>query len=238
MVCSYCGKLIWRKHHWEAADVSGRFCSRDCAYHASCKKSLEKSVEQYWLDRKMSEPPIKKDGIYSCLEEASSSEKKDGIDVSRGTDCRFGEMSNITGKNIRWSFNKNKVSVYYDSIVNNSPWQTGALRFGIFTSPEKGFFNFNERASLPTERKHRDWKSKPCFLWGSPIFLGGLGQGQCHLNGNIEIEIPKEFFKKIPGDIYISVVLQEAERDYFGYAGHWSNRTAWTANSPGVKDCL
>lgn len=238
MVCSYCGKLIWRKHHWEARDVSGRFCSRDCAYHASCKKSLEKSLEQYWLDRKMSEPPIKKDGIYSCLEEASSSEKKDGIDVSRGTDCRFGEMSNITGKNIRWSFNKNKVSVYYDSIVNNSPWQTGALRFGIFTSPEKGYFNFNERASLPTERKHGDWKSKPCFLWGSPIFLGGLGQGQCHLNGNIEIEIPKEFFKKIPGDIYISVVLQEAERDYFGYAGHWSNRTAWTANSPGVKDCL
>ena len=234
MVCSYCGKLIWRKHHWEARDVSGRFCSRDCAYHASCKKSLEKSLEQYWLDRKMSEPPIKKDGIYSCLEEASSSEKKDGIDVSRGTDCRFGEMSNITGKNIRWSFNKNKVSVYYDSIVNNSPWQTGELRFGIFTSPEKGYFNFNERASLPTERKHGDWKSKPCFLWGSPIFLGGLGQGECHLNGNIEIEI----FKKIPGDIYISVVLQEAERDYFGYAGHWSNRTAWTANSPGVKDCL
>lgn len=124
-VCSYCGKLIWRKY-WEARDVSGRFCSMDCAYHASCKKSLEKSLEQHWLDLKMSEPPIKKDGIYSCLEEASSSEKKDGIDVSRGTDCRFGEMSNITGKNIRWSFNKNKVSVYYDSIVNNSAWQTGA----------------------------------------------------------------------------------------------------------------
>lgn len=233
MVCSYCGKLIWRKH-WEAADVSGRFCSWDCAYHASCKKSLE----QYWLDRKMSEPPIKKDGIYSCLEEANSFEKKNGIGVGRATRCRFGEMSNITGKNIRWSFNKNKVSVYYDSIVNNSPWQTGELRFGIFTSPEKGFFNFNERASLPTERKHGDWKSKPCFLWGSPIFLGGLGQGECHLNGNIEIEIPKEFFKKIPGNIYISVVLQEAERMYFGYGGAWSNRTAWTANSPGVKDCL
>lgn len=108
-------------------------------------------------------------------------------------------MSNITGKNIRWSFNKNKVSVYYDSIVNNSPWQTGALRFGIFTSPEKGYFNFNERASLPTERKHGDWKSMPCFLWGSPIFLGGLGQGECHLNGNIEIEIPKEFLKKFLG---------------------------------------
>ena len=201
------------------------------------KNHLKKSHEQYWLDRKMSEPPMKKGGIYSCLEEASSSEKKNGIDVDRDTDCIFGEMSNITGKNIRWSFNQNKVSVYYDSIVNNSPWKTGALRFGIFTSPEKGFFNFNEAASLPAERKHGDWKSKPCFLWGSPIFLGGLGQGQCHLNGNIEIEIPKEFFKKIPGDIYISVVLQEAERDC-GYAGHWGNRTAWTANSPGVKDCL
>ena len=235
-VCSYCGKLIWRKY-WEARDVSGRFCSGKCAYHASCKKSLENSLEQYWLDRKMSEPPMKKGGIYSCLKEASSFEKKNGIDVDRDTDCIFEEMSNITGKNIRWSFNQNKVSVYYDSIVNNSPWKTGALRFGIFTSPEKGFFNFNETASLPAERKHGDWKSKPCFLWGSPIFLGGLGQGQCHLNGNIEIEIPKEFFKKIPGDIYISVVLQEAERDC-GYAGHWGNRTAWTANSPGVKDCL
>lgn len=233
MVCSHCGKLIWRKY-WEAADVSGRFCSMDCVYHARCKKSLE----QYWLDRKMSEPPIKKDGIYSCLEEANSFEKKNGIGVGRATCCRFGEMSNITGKNIRWSFNKNKVSVYYDSIVNNSPWQTGALRFGIFTSPEKGYFNFDQTPSLPTERKHGDWKSMPCFLWGSPIFFSRLGQGECHLNGNIEIEIPKEFFKKIPGDIYISVVLQEAERDYFGYAGHWSNRTAWTANSPGVKDCL
>lgn len=235
-VCSYCGKLIWRKY-WEAENVSGRFCSWDCAFHAGYKKSREKSLEQFWLDRKMSEPPLKEGGIYSCLEEASSFEKKNGIDVERGTDCIFWKMSNITGKNIRWSFNQNKVSVYYDSIVNNSPWKTGALRFGIFTSPEKGFFNFNEAASLPAERKHGDWKSMPCFLWGSPIFFSRLGQGQCHLNGNIEIEIPKEFFKKIPGDIYISVVLQEAERNH-GYAGYWGNRTAWTANSPGVKDCL
>lgn len=227
-VCSYCGKLIWRKY-WVARDVSGRFCSSDCAYHASCKESLERFLRDH---KKIIEEP----GIYSWLEEASSSEKKNGIAVSRGTDCRFGAMSNITGKNIRWSFNKNKVSVYYDSIVNNSPWQTGALRFGIFTSPEKGFFNFNETASLPTERKHGDWKSKPCFLWGSPIFFSRLGQGQCHLNGNIEIEIPKEFFKKIPGDIYISVVLQEAE--HRGYAAWWFNQTAWTASSPGVKDCL
>ena len=232
MVCSYCGKLIWRKY-WEAGDFPGIFCSSDCVSHARCKKSLE----QFWLDRKMSEPPMKEGGIYSCLEEASSFEKKNGIDVERGTDCIFWKMSNITGKNIRWSFNQNKVSVYYDSIVNNSPWKTGALRFGIFTSPEKGFFNFNEAASLPAERKHGDWKSMPCFLWGSPIFFSRLGQGQCHLNGNIEIEIPKEFFKKIPGDIYISVVLQEAERNH-GYAGYWGNRTAWTANSPGVKDCL
>ena len=235
-VCSYCGKLIWRKY-WEAENVSGRFCSWDCAFHAGYKKSREKSLEQFWLDRKMSEPPLKEGGIYSCLEEASSFEKKNGIDVERGTDCIFWKMSNITGKNIRWSFNQNKVSVYYDSIVNNSPWKTGALRFGIFTSPEKGFFNFNEAASLPAERKHGDWKSMPCFLWASPIFFSRLGQGQCHLNGNIEIEIPKEFFKKIPGDIYISVVLQEAERNH-GYAGYWGNRTAWTANSPGVKDCL
>ena len=124
-VCSYCGKLIWRKY-WEAENVSGRFCSWDCAFHAGYKKSREKSLEQFWLDRKMSEPPMKEGGIYSCLEEASSFEKKNGIDVERGTDCIFWKMSNITGKNIRWSFNQNKVSVYYDSIVNNSPWKTGA----------------------------------------------------------------------------------------------------------------
>lgn len=270
MVCDWCGSIVFGDY-WVSDGVYGQFCSQSCADAARldqvgskcrwCGKKYdvaeirasglpiwrgfcsEACKIDYDNAHPQVEPPAPSDGIVTCsLDSLSSLEATCGDPTDRhvpeGTRCRFGDNSNITWTNVGWTFNKNTVTVSYDSIVNNSPWETGSLRVGVFTSPQKGTFNFNDYPSGGHE--HNDWKKQMCFLWGSPVFAG-LKQGNHYTKGSVNIEIPKEIFKRVPKSVYIAVAIQEAGAWLINsayYEGNWSSRSASTANNPGFVNCI
>lgn len=233
MVCEDCGE-----------ESTGRFCSFECKIKYDARKKSEEFFK--YLAKQSSDQynalavnticpryyaPLYKDPEYK--------QRGDEDFLPMGTLCRKNDYNKlkITGE-LRWSFDKNKITVYYNSLVNESSVETGTLRLCVYTSPFRGHFDVHSRSLYfeNLEKKTREeWRTGLTFLWASAP-LAGLKPGQSYGNGEVTVTIPLAVFWKIPKfskHIHISVVIEEALHCY--ECAEWKKVTAWTANNPCIK---